>query len=445
MMKNFTEFKNEYISFTRLALPALKQEVSRFFNCDVKFIAEPLNFAIKTYSIDLTITPRRGFYLIDDNTAFILGRVIESRQTVVCFALELTNGNFSSLSPFLQTFEGVLSHLTTYGFKTQYTQGAKEFGESMIVETIGKHFGKGRFGYQNIVKLSEIFQRLSNSKFEGEAFSTGLIVSRASSAYSSERDDKRSGGSVLKLTQPIEVSLDFSVDKRFWYLVDGKTSFFLCRANRKKKPEIVDTYFLSAEYNHGDSYIDSYTFSQTLKGSDILLRVVGPGEVSILGATGLEVLYKEGGWRVRSLSDFQNLIRKYANTASEVAEAIVSIVLKVSQVRKSAIIWMPTKQSEQNDILLSKNQAYTSCMTVLNPDHHSTIIRAITSDGATVINATGEVEHYGCLVDMSKIEAIGISGAGEAVGQVLGKNGIAVKVSQDGDIKVYYNILKQVF
>lgn len=444
-MRNFSEFRSEYSVFTRLALPVLKQQVASFFNCDVKFIAAPLNFAKNRYAIDLTENSRRGFYLISDDTALILGRVIESGNTIACFALELTNGNFVSLRPLLQTFEGVLSHVTTYGFKSRYTQGAKEFGESLVIETIGKHFGKGRFGYQNIVKFVDIFQRLANSKLEGEPFSTGLIISKSTSAYSSDRADSRSGGDVLKLKSPLEVNLDFTLDKRFWYLVDGKTSFFLSGVTKKKVPVIVDTFFLNSEYNHRGSYIDSYTFSKTLKGSDILFRVVGSGEVSILGTTGLEVLYKEGTWRARSLSDFQYLIEKYALLPSNVAEATVSIILKISQVRRSAIIWIPSNSNELDGILINQNQTFRTPMSVLNTNHHSTIMRASTSDGATVINQRGQIEQYGCLVDMSKLEVAGISGAGEAVGQMLGKNGVAVKISQDGNIKVFYNTLKQVF
>ncbi|MCG3826841.1 hypothetical protein [Photobacterium damselae] len=207
---------------------------------------------------------------------------------------------------------------------------------------------------------------------------------------------------------------------------------------------IIDTFFYS-EYNHRGSYIDSYTFSKILKGSDILFRVVGAGEVLILGTSGLEVLYKEGTWRARSLSDFQCLIEKYALLPSNVAEATMSIILKISQVRRSAIIWIPSNRNELDGILINQNQAFRTPMSVLNTNHHSTIMRASTSDGATVINQRGEIEQYGCLVDMSKLEVVGISGAGEAVGQMLGKNGVAVKISQDGNIKVFYNTLKQVF
>lgn len=47
--------------------------------------------------------------------------------------------------------------------------------------------------------------------------------------------------------------------------------------------------------------------------------------------------------------------------------------------------------------------------------------------------------HYGCIVDMKNLEIKGVKGTGESAAEVLGKNGIAFKISQDGTIKVFMN------
>ena len=63
----------------------------------------------------------------------------------------------------------------------------------------------------------------------------------------------------------------------------------------------------------------------------------------------------------------------------------------------------------------------------------------LSSDGATVIRDTGEIEAFGCMVDMSGAEPTGIKGTGETAAGILAKNGFAIKISQDGTIKVFLN------
>lgn len=442
-MKDFSSI-SAHSSFRKYALPVLKATVSGFFGCDVKFVAAPLKWAADQYSIDIASAPRRGFYPVDGSTAIILGRVIDNRKTMACFALELTNGSFVYQAPLLQTFEGVLTHLTSSGFRTRYTQGAKDFSESMIVETIGKHFGKGTFGYQQVVQFVEMFQRLSNAKFEGENFSTGLILTRSPTAFFSERSDGRPGGTVLPLENPIPMSLGSEIKKRFWYLADGRTSYFLCGGSPGKKPVIVGQFFLNPEFAHGDPHLDTYTLSRTLRGSDALFRVMSVGEASVVGGDGLELLYKEGAWRARSLLDFRNIMQNFASASSKVADVLISIVLRVSQSRRSALIWITEDESARKSLLLTRHRLHKTSMSLLEPSHRSTIIRFLTSDGAVVVTPQGSVEYYGCIVDIAKLETSGVSGTGESVGQILGKHGVAVKISQDGNIKVFYGERKQV-
>jgi hypothetical protein len=442
-MKNFSSI-SAHSSFRKYALPALKAAVSGFFGCDVTFVMAPLEWAADKYSIDISSTPRRGFYPVNDSTAIVLGRVIENRKPIACFALELTNGNFAFKAPLLQTFEGVLTHLTSSGFRTGYTQGAKDFSESMIVETIGKHFGKGRFGYQQVVQFVEMFQRLSNTQFEGDNFSTGLILTRSPTAFDSKRPDGRSGGTVMLLDNPVPMSLGTEIKKRFWYLADGRTSYFLCVGRSGKTPLIVGQFFLNPEFAHGDPYLDTYTLSRTLRGSDALFRVMSIGEASVVGGDGLELLYKEGAWRARSLVDFRNVMQNFASVPSKVADALISIVLRVSQSRRSALIWITEDESARDSLLLTRNRLHKTSMSLLEPSHRSTITRFVTSDGAVVITPQGSVEYYGCIVDITNLETSGVSGTGESVGQILGKHGVAVKISQDGNIKVFYGERKQI-
>jgi hypothetical protein len=65
------------------------------------------------------------------------------------------------------------------------------------------------------------------------------------------------------------------------------------------------------------------------------------------------------------------------------------------------------------------------------------IIRYLSSDGATVIDKNGLLQYFGCIIDLNKIEVKGIKGTGESAASALSANGISLKISQDGTIKLF--------
>ena len=46
---------------------------------------------------------------------------------------------------------------------------------------------------------------------------------------------------------------------------------------------------------------------------------------------------------------------------------------------------------------------------------------------------------HGAIVNLSEVTAKGQVGTGESAAQLLAQNGVSIKISQDGNIKMFYN------
>ena len=75
---------------------------------------------------------------------------------------------------------------------------------------------------------------------------------------------------------------------------------------------------------------------------------------------------------------------------------------------------------------------------LLTKNYTNSIIRLLSSDGASIITKDGEYKYYGCIVNLNKVDTKETVGTGESATKLLSNNGIAIKVSQDGLIKIYY-------
>ncbi len=66
------------------------------------------------------------------------------------------------------------------------------------------------------------------------------------------------------------------------------------------------------------------------------------------------------------------------------------------------------------------------------------MLRLLTSDGVAVVAPGGAILSYGGIVDIGQVDPAGVTGTGEAVAALLGRHGLAVKVSQDGTVAVHH-------
>jgi len=151
----------------------------------------------------------------------------------------------------------------------------------------------------------------------------------------------------------------------------------------------------------------------------------------------MEFNYKENCWRVRNLQLLVESIKKPLGLTDVVTHAFLSHVFNIARRRVSAILWMPSDLDSIEDLLISKNILTSRPLSILDSGCAQTIFRYMSSDGATVLSKEGNVVFFGAVVDISKISVSGLKGTGESVAKLLGRNGVSIKVSQDGTIKLY--------
>ena len=121
--------------------------------------------------------------------------------------------------------------------------------------------------------------------------------------------------------------------------------------------------------------------------------------------------------------------------------SLLYYVLFCSKNDISSLIWMPKDIKTYKDALKEGTiNKFARTSFYINDQSYSPLVkRMLSSDGATIIRSTGEIEAFGCMVDMSSAEPTGIKGTGETAAGMLAKNGFAIKISQDGTIKVFLN------
>lgn len=420
------------VEFKKHALPYLLGATKRFFGGSVKFDHNPINTISHKYGIDILQNQKRGVYIVDSTCAIVLGRVLDGKTVVAAFSLQITNTVFTGLERLLNVFEGVLAITLSHSVKERFSLKPHQFGDELLELTISKFFSRGHYDYRKFKQLVELFHKLANSRFEGRNFTTGLVLTRSFYAYANKREHTRAG-TLLPLREVRKLSPIDPVDKRFWYLADGQTSYFLANPSL----EVANAFLANSSRQALASFVDDYTLSKTIKGGDALFRVTSQSEYSITGSEGIEFNFKEGQWRIRSLSQIASLIRSTLKVEEDFVQSLLYYVFYLARRRLSSIIWVPLDATKFDDLLLSKNSLTTAPFSLLDEKHTQTLIRLLSSDGASIFHTDGTLLSYGSVIDISKVTINGVKGTGESVASILAKNGLSIKVSQDGTVKMY--------
>lgn len=418
--------------FKKHALPYLLGATKRFFGGSVKYDHNPINTINNQYGIDILQNQKRGVYIVDSTCAIVLGRVLDGKTVVAAFSLQITNTVFTGLERLLNVFEGVLAITLSHSVKEKFSLKPHQFGDELLELTISKFFSRGHYDYRKFKQLVELFHKLANSRFEGRNFTTGLVLTRSFYAYANKREHTRAG-TLLPLREVRKLSPIDPIDKRFWYLADGQTSYFLANPSL----EVANAFLANSSRQALASFVDDYTLSKTIKGGDALFRVTSQSEYSITGSEGIEFNFKEGQWRIRSLTQIASLIRSTLKVEEDFVQSLLYYVFYLARRRLSSIIWVPLDATKFDDLLLSKNSLTTTPFSLLDEKHTQTLIRLLSSDGASIFHTDGTLLSYGSVIDISKVAINGVKGTGESVASILAKNGLSIKVSQDGTVKMY--------
>ncbi|MCO3847763.1 hypothetical protein QOT70_19310 [Pseudomonas aeruginosa] len=431
-MINFADWP-DYKRYEKIVLPYLLGAVRRFFGCVVRFDSRPIVGVKMHHGIDILENVNRGVYVVDDGkTVILLGRILQDKEVKAAFSLTLTGSYFSGLEKLLNNFEAALALTLSSAVIKKLVVKPQQFGDDLVELAIAKHFGKGSFDHRYIQYLIRLFGQLSTTQFEGRGFTTGLVLTRSLHAFSKKSDQERQGD-LYPLVGGSTLSPINQLDKRFWYLADGQTSFFV--ANKQLK--ISNLFVVDSSRQSLGSFVDDYTLSKTIKGSDVLFRVTSQSEFSIVGSEGVEFNYKENGWRVRDLNKIAEVIRATLGVDEPFVQSLLYYILYLSRRRLSSIIWIPTDMDSVNSLLLSYNSFTRKPLSIMSERHTQTLLRILSSDGASVFTRQGDLVSYGSHIDISKKPVKGVKGTGETVAALLAENGLAIKISQDGRIKMF--------
>ena len=84
-----------------------------------------------------------------------------------------------------------------------------------------------------------------------------------------------------------------------------------------------------------------------------------------------------------------------------------------------------------------KNKIWKSNLELTDEKNSSIIQRILSSDGVTIVSKSGKIIYCGAIVKLDVEKRAGLMGTGESAAKMLSYNGLALKISQDGNIKIF--------
>lgn len=424
---NFKEIRG-YINFMHHPSELLKNTLEDFFSVEVNYNFSPL------LDNDLLAliqnNPKRNVYVDNNNQVSLLITVNPISDAHYLFVIQL-KGNSIGLENRPKIFNVMASCISkslTESYADSFTKAIWLLGDVLIKRFISLFVGKGVYNFYKIHSSIDFFTRLRSTTFEGKYFSSGLIVTKSIYDY---KDSSNNHFGILQSLYTCS-KLFSRIDTRYWYLVDGYSSFYL--TDLKK-----DIHYVFINSDTDPSYLNRVLLKNVLMGSDLLFRVENGRDLSIVTSKGYEFIHQENVWRFRNYDMLQALIQAKVKLSDSVYNSLLYYVLYCSKHDISSIIWVPAYISKVQPLLKSFHSFTRSSFNIMDRNYSGLVKRMMSSDGATIISVDGTVKYYGCIVNMDSAKVNAVKGTGETVASLLASNGVAFKISQDGTIKVFLN------
>ena len=424
---NFKEVRGFDI-FLRHPSDLLKNTLEDFFSVEVVYDFAPL--LNKKLLALIQNNPKRNVY-VDSNSQVTLLITVTPIPNEHYLFIVLLKGNsigFENRPKVFNVMASCISNSLTESYAGSFTKAIWLLGDVLIKRFISLFVGMGAYSPYKIHSSIDFFTRLRSTTFEGKYFSSGLIITK--SIYDYKECPNKHVGTLQSLYT--FGKLFSSIDTRYWYLVDGHTSFYL--TDLKKD---IHYAFISADDD--PDYLNRVLLKNVLMGADLLLRVENGRDLSIVTSQGYEFIHQENVWRFRNYDMLRTLIQTEVTLSDSVYNSLLYYVLYCSKHDVSSIIWVPKDLSKVQPLLKSSHSFVRSSFKITDRNYSGLVKRMISSDGATVVATDGTVKYYGCIVDMNAAKVNAVKGTGETAAGLLASNGVAFKISQDGTIKVFLN------
>lgn len=408
--------------------------LSGLFSAKVRVQFRPFS-ELLYYGIDISQNPKRDLYVVNNNTVLLICRVpfngdLSFYEDVYYLAIVISANQIGGLNRIFQATASAVSITLKQCAQNGFRDSLAYVGDRLVVRIIGKYLESKRNDWTKLTHLVEKFLSLRSTTFEGKHFSTGIIVTHSLHAYQKGEGRESRDGKVIHLHQ----RKDFfnSIDNRYWYMADGFRTYYI--TDLKSKIEHMFIYS-----NSGDDHVKKMILFNTLKGGDCLFRTEAGREVSVITSDGVEFINQENIWRFRDYNLLKQRITNEVAIEDDVYNSLIYFVLHCSKNDISSLIWLPKDMATYLQFIKSgtTNVISDTCVSITNQAYSPLIIRMLSSDGATIINSFGEIVAYGSIVDTTKAKPKGVKGTGETAAGLLAENGVAIKISQDGTIKIY--------
>ena len=420
----FSKIKG-YLNFIKGSHLILIHTLVDFFSAEVKLEFNPIRKFKNVGECDIEGNINRNVYIISKDSILLLCKVQhEDNYFVLGISLKAKKIGETNNGKIYNIVASTVSKALQEASKSFYRSSINLFGEGLIVSAIAKYASQSLHNVSKVHFLIGYFNALRSTTFEGKYFSTGLIVTGSLFDYKERTVD----GSVMYLNAVRQFT--DCIDARYWYLVDGHSVYYLSDA----RSEIHYMYICDSQ-----NRINQGLLSRLLHHRDILFRTNNGRELSVIVSNGIVFIYQENVWRYRNYQWIKNLIREEISLDENVYNAILYYVLYCSRNDTSSIIWIPKNVNSIKDFLKTSHAVSRKSFSILNPQFDGLIKRLMASDGATVICPDGTVKYYGCIIKMEVADNKTLKGTGETAASRLASNGIAIKISQDGTIKIFLN------
>lgn len=433
--ESFTEFSRGPFKETFRARhhQTLQKSLASFLKCRVSVVYSPISWFDKQYGLDILEKPYQAIYTISPQ------RILLALHPAIGEGRHISIGLVLSEPQITMPTTKLLRHIATilvmrlrFASRSNFDINLQFFGNYLILDVIVHYLARGGFNQNNLKFLFELFANLRTLTFEDRVFETGLILTRSHRAFQLETRS----GSLVPLKNSFWLRPEIQDNKRFWYLVDGSSCFYVCDA----KLQVHRIFFLNRDARPS-SAISTFFLRHALDDRDIAFRTVGGKEMVAVAATGEEFTFTGTQWHFRDYNllheALENLLPDFERRG---VEAMLELVLNLMTTRKSALIWIPEKSADIKRLTVHTTEfwpEYEVC--IEEPRHMGLIRRLASSDGALVFSRDGRIQRFAAVANLSHADpqVLALSGSGSLAAKHLSQSGVAIKVSQDGIASVF--------
>ena len=415
-----------------------------FFSAEVKFVKSSIKEICDEMGVEYKENERRHSYCFRNNKRLIVvyehnNERMQKNESKELFRILLESDINSEIpSVYYDNTSVIISEF----FNDARNNTFIAFYDSNTIDVLSKTLisyimSTAAFKKSYIFSWLEKLEKLSNTTFEGVYFSTGVIFTRRMEQILANKTGDYKCFPALNSFPIIDFQNDY---KRCWYLADGDINFYI--ADKKGEVSNLITIFRKKDY------FDNYFLKGFIKGQDIVFRSLGRGELSIINKDGIEIIKRENEWKIRSVDSMIRFFIDNCSMNNSTAKAISYYIIQCSRNHKSSIFWVPKKENEKaiiNKLIIQKEDMQNANFYITKTEYEQLFMRIFTSDGANIISKDGKLLYCGAIVNLRTVKSSGLKGTGESAAEILGMNGVCVKISQDGKIKIFKNDNKTIF